>query len=111
MAQTQNDSDAAGKQSIDQLQERYQALQERKIKAEAQRDSAKERLEELKKEAREKYDTDDLEELKTKLEQMKAENEKKRAKYQADLDKIDEGLRAVEEEFAPQTATDDEEQG
>lgn len=111
MAQTQNDGDAAGKQSIDQLQERYQALQERKIKAGAQRDSAKERLEELKKQAREKYDTDDLEELKTKLEQMKAENEEKRAKYQADLDKIDEGLREVEAKFAPQTDAEDKEQG
>ena len=86
-------------------------MQERKIKAEAQRDGAKDRLEELKKQAREKYGTDDVEELKAKLEQMKAENEKKRAKYQADLDKIDEGLREVEKKFAPQSDAEDEEQG
>jgi len=110
MAQTQNNTDASDNQSIEQLQERYQALQERKIKAEAQRDSAKDRLEELKEQAREKYGTDDIEELKTKLEQMKAENEKKRAKYQADLDKIDEGLRQVESKFAPQTDADEEQE-
>jgi len=111
MAQTQNNTDASEKQSIEQLQERYQDLQKRKIQAETQRSGAEERLEELKKKAREKYGTDDLEELKTKLEQMKAENEKKRAKYQADLDKIDEGLRQVETKFAPQTDAEDEEQG
>jgi len=110
MAQTQNNTDASDNQSIEQLQERYQDLQKRKIQAETQKSGAEERLEELKKEAREKYDTDDVGELKSKLEQMKAENEKKRAKYQADLDKIDEGLRQVESKFAPQTDADEEQE-
>lgn len=111
MAQAQNNSDASDKQSIEQLQERYQDLQKRKIQAETQKSGAEERLEELRQQAVEKYGTADVAELKTKLKEMKAENEKKRAKYQADLDKIDEGLREVEEKFALQTDTEDEEQG
>jgi hypothetical protein len=111
MTQAQNNADETpDKQSIEQLQERYQALQTRKIQAETQRDSAQERLEELKKEAVQKYGTSDVAKLKSKLEEMKAENEKKRAKYQDDLDKIDQALGKVEEKFAPQAAPDNEAQ-
>ena len=46
-------------------------------------------LERLKKDAREKYDTDDLNELRKLLDNMKAENERKRAAYQAELDRIE----------------------
>jgi hypothetical protein len=54
----------------------------------------------LKKEAREKYGTDDLNTLREKLDAMKAENEEKRMNYQAELDRIETELKSVEEKFA-----------
>lgn len=109
MTQAQyNEDKTPDKQSIEQLQQRYQGLQTRKIQAETQRDSAQERLQELKEQAVEKYGTSDVVELKSKLEQMKTENEKKRAKYQTDLDKVDQALGEVEKKFAPPVAPDDE---
>jgi hypothetical protein len=91
---------SAPKQSIDQLQKRYQQLHERKIKAETNLDHARQQLDRLKQEAREKYGTDDVAELGKKLDAMRNENELKRSKYQADLDRIERDLAAVEEKFA-----------
>jgi hypothetical protein len=87
-------------QTIEELQKRYEKLHTRKIQAETQRDTARKRLEELKAEARAKYQTDDVEQLRQKLEQMRLENEQKRAQYQADLDGIERELAAVEQRFA-----------
>ena len=50
-------------QSIEELQRRYQLLHTKKIQTETQRDGAKSRLDDLKRQAREKYGTDDLDEL------------------------------------------------
>src|SRR5438552_19183619 len=88
-----------GKQSIESLRQRYDTLNTKKIQAETQLESAKTRLNELKQEAREKFDTDDVDELQRKLELMENENEEKRAKYQADLDQIERELKAVEQKF------------
>ena len=87
------------KQSIDELKKRYDTLNEKKIAAQTNLKSAQERLDELKKEAREKYSTDDLEELKKKLNDMKDENERKRAEYQTSLDKIEQELSKVESKY------------
>ncbi len=92
--------DAAGKQSIDELKHRYTVLHERKIKAGATLEHAKEQLEKLQKQARELYGTEQVDELRTKLAAMEAENERRRAEYQADLDRIETELSAVEEKFA-----------
>lgn len=91
---------ATGEQSIEELQQRYQGLHTRKIQAETQRDAAKQRLEELKSQAQAKYGTDDLAQLRTKLAEMIAENARKRSAYQADLDRIEQGLAEVERKFA-----------
>jgi hypothetical protein len=88
------------KQSIEALQLRYQKLNEKKIAAETELRVAKERLEELQEQAREKYGTDDLAALQAKLTEMQQENERKRAQYQADLDRIESGLAEVERKFA-----------
>jgi chromosome segregation ATPase len=88
-----------GQQTIEQLQERYNKLHEQKIQAKTRLDSARERLEGLQKDAREKYGTDDLAELQAKLDAMQAENERKRAAYQADLDRIEKDLDAVQRRF------------
>jgi hypothetical protein len=89
-----------GQQTIEQLQQRYDKLHKQKIQAETKLDSARLQLEALQKEAREKYGTDDLTELRAKLDAMQAENEQKRAAYQADLDRIEGDLAAVEQRFA-----------
>jgi chromosome segregation ATPase len=90
----------AGEQSIEQLQGRYQALHTRKIQAETNLQNAKERLDTLREEARVQFGTDDVAELRQKLDAMKAENEAKRSAYQADLDRIEADLAAVEQRFS-----------
>src|SRR3954453_15813268 len=89
-----------GKQSIEQLQRRHEQLNTQKIQAQTKLESARQQLEALKREAREKYGTDDLAVLRQKLADMKDENERKRADYQAELDRIETDLAAVEERFA-----------
>ena len=86
-------------QSIDQLQKRYQNLSEQKIKVETQRDHALTQLNDLKAQAKELYGSDDVEELKKILAEMKTSNETKRTEYQESLDSIDAELAAVDEKF------------
>ena len=93
-----------GGQSIEQLQQRYQDLNRKKIQAETQRDSATKRLDELKAQAQEKYGTDDVAKLQEKLAEINNENARKKAKYQEDLDKIEKGLTEVEAKFAEATS-------
>src|SRR6478672_2220680 len=93
-----------GQQTIDQLQKRYEQLHTRKIQAETKLESAREELKRLKNEAHEKYGTDDIAELRQKLQIMKEENERKRAEYQADLERIEGELAQVEQKFAPSEA-------
>jgi chromosome segregation ATPase len=105
MAKTDTKSPTkAGEQTIEQLQQRYQSLHTKKIQAETQRDSAKKRLDELKAQAREKYGTDDVAKLQEKLGEIISENDRKRAKYQEDLDKIEKGLAEVETKFSEAAA-------
>lgn len=87
------------KQSIEALTDRYNKLHTRKIEAETNLKTARKQLDRLKKEALEKYGTDDLDALKKKLEEMEAENEKKRVQYQQSLDQIESRLKQVEEKY------------
>ncbi len=89
--------------SIEELQRRYQGLHTKKTQAETLRDEATKRLDELKGLARIKYGTDDVAQLQRKLAEMIGENTRKRASYQADLDKIEQGLAEVERRFADAT--------
>jgi chromosome segregation ATPase len=93
-----------GEPTIEQLQQRYQALHTRKIQAETQRDSAKTRLDDLQAQARQKYGTDDLAKLQEKLAEIINENTRKKTKYQEDLDKIERELAAVEAKFSEGSA-------
>ena len=88
---------ASGQQSIEELQARYQKLNNQKVEAEINLKNAKKDLEKLKKEALEKYQTNDVAELRKILAQMTKENEEKREKYQQDLDKIEADLAKVEQ--------------
>lgn len=98
-----------GAQTIEKLQERFQELNTKKIQAGTNLQHAEERLGELKAQARDKYGTDDLQQLQAKLEEMKAENERKRAKYQQDLDKIESDLSEVEKQFKTESSPGEKE--
>jgi chromosome segregation ATPase len=90
---------ANGAQDIEQLKKRHAELDKKKTIAETQLKSANEQLESLKKQAMELYGTDDLDELKKRLEAMKAENERRRSEYQKHLDEIEGGLAEVEKQY------------
>jgi hypothetical protein len=90
----------AGAQSIEELKKRYDQLNKRKIQAETNLGHANRQLDELKRDARDNYGTDDLGELQSKLAEMKAENERKRAAYQTSLEQIETRLAEVERDFA-----------
>lgn len=92
-----------GEQTIEELQRRYQGLHTKKTQAETLRDAAKQQLEALKDQARTKHGTDDVAQLQKKLAEMIDENSRKRAAYQAELDKIEQGLTEVERKFTEAT--------
>jgi len=100
----------AGEQTIEQLQKRFQQLNTQKIQAATSLEHATTQLDALRKEARDKYGTDDLTALQEKLVAMQAENEAKRQKYQGELEAIEEALKAVETRFAGDDGTDAQEQ-
>ncbi len=94
------------RQTIDELKSRYESLNKRKIQAEANLENAKNQLEELKTQARSEFGTDDIEALKKILADMEAENEKKRAAYQENLDSIEKDLNTVAEKYRHADTTD-----
>jgi hypothetical protein len=94
-----NVNNASGEQSIEQLQERYQQLNRRKIQAETSLEHARQQLEQLKQDARERFQTDDLAELRRLLDLRRNENEQKRRDYQMALDRIEAELAEVEQKY------------
>ena len=68
------DEETAHAHGIGELQRRYQALHELRIQADTSLKHANAQLEELKKEARENFGTDDMKELQAKLKEMESEN-------------------------------------
>ncbi len=87
-------------QDIEELRKRHKRLEEQKIAAKTKLEASQQTLDELKQQARERHGTDDLEELRRKLEAMKLENERKRADYQRLLDEIERQLAEVEQQHA-----------
>jgi hypothetical protein len=87
-------------EDIEELRERYDSLKTQKITAEANLKTSKDNLEKLKKEAKEKYGTDDLTSLRAKLEEMKTENKRRLAEYQEHLTGIERQLAEVETRHA-----------
>jgi hypothetical protein len=83
-------------QDIELLRERHEQLKTKKITAEADLRTSLRTLNNLKKEALEKYGTDDLQLLSAKLNAMTSENERKRAEYQEHLATIETQLAEVE---------------
>lgn len=87
-------------QNIEELRQRYDDLNQKRIRTDANLQNARKRLEELKEQARKEFGTDDLDELREKLTEMKSENERKRSEYQESLDKIERELSEVEQQYA-----------
>lgn len=87
-----------GQEDIEALKARYEALNKKKIQAETSQEAAEKRLKELKAQAQHDYGTDNLDELKQKLADLKDENERKRAEYQTHLEDIETKLAAVEQQ-------------
>lgn len=88
---------STNKQDIEELRQRFETLREQRTTAQADLRNVEDQLARLKAQAKEKYGTDDLDELRRKLEEMRAENERKRTEYQAHLDGIDSKLADLEE--------------
>jgi hypothetical protein len=86
-------------QDIELLKKRHRELDRKKAMAEANQRSAEESLAKLKAEAKAQYGTDDLEELKKKLDEMKQQNLQKRREYQAHLDSIETKLQEIEKKY------------
>jgi len=86
--------------SIEDLTDEYNRLNERRIQAQTQLDEATKQLESLQEEALEEFGTSDVDELQVKLEQMEAENEKRRSEYQTLLEGIAADLTKVEQDAA-----------
>ncbi|WP_298858666.1 hypothetical protein [uncultured Gimesia sp.] len=93
---TSNDQNEAP--DIETLTAHYQELNKRKIESERDLVNAEKNLDELKQQALSDYGTDNLDELKEKLEQIKTENERKRAEYHQTLGKIETELANIETE-------------
>ena len=85
--------------TLDALRKRYELLNKKRIEANANFETAAETLDALKREAREKYGTDDITELEKMLADMKSENERKLAEYQQHLEEIEAKLAEVEGAF------------
>jgi len=89
-------------QTIEELQKRYQSLNEKKIRSETNLKHARDTLESLKEQARKQFGTDDVAELRAKLDEMTAENNRKREEYQAQLDTIERELTEIDARFSPE---------
>lgn len=94
MSKSENSS-----QTIDELRERYEELNSKRIVFQTKRDAALEQLNELKASAMESYGTDDVDLLQKKLAELKSENEIQRKTYQESLDRIESQLGEIQEEF------------
>lgn len=106
---SENKAQSGSTLDIEQLKKKHKELERRKTTAEADLRNATQQLDALKEEARQKYGTDDLDELRARLTEMKQSNERKRADYQKHLEEIEIRLAQVEKAFAnpPGAARDD----
>ena len=92
-------------QAIEQLQSRFDDLSHQRTRIGTQREAAQKNLQELQARAIKEFGTDVLAELEKKLHAMKLDNEKKRAEYQACLEKIEHDLNEVEAKYAARDAS------
>lgn len=81
---------------MEQLRKRYEDLTRMRTVCETNLANATRTLEALQAQAREQYQTDDLDALRRRLEEMKAENRRLQEDYCASLDRIEASLKDVD---------------
>ena len=86
-------------ETIEQLRKRFDTLNEKRIRAEANLATATNELQRIQEEAKAQWGTDDLAALEAKLQEIRAENEKQRANYQKHLEGVEQRLLQVETQF------------
>ena len=85
-------------QELEQLRAKHTTLDRKKTTAEANLKTATTNLDAQKAQARQLYDTDDLAELRKKLEEMRQSNQRKLDAYKKHLEEIESNLAKVETE-------------
>lgn len=91
--------DTKVQKTMEKLRLRYEQLNTQRIQVETNRKNAQQQLAKLKKQAQQQFGTDDVGELRKKLQQMKKDNEKTRTAYEKDLDQIETKLAEIDENF------------
>ena len=87
---------AAAVNEMEQLRKRFDELSKRKTVCETQLETAEDTLKALKAQALAEYGTEDLDTLRERLEEMKAENQRRQEAYKASLDAIEANLKEVD---------------
>lgn len=82
---------------IETLKTRYAELSKRKTIAETNLENAQTQLSGLRKQSETEFGTSDPDKLQAKLDEMRAENERKTAEYRKHLDEIDAALAEVDQ--------------
>jgi DNA-binding transcriptional MerR regulator len=85
---------------IETLRRRYAELHEQRITAAAHLRTAERHLADLQRQARERYGTDDPDALAAMLDEMRTENDRRRAAYQRHLDEVAARLAEVERTYS-----------
>ena len=91
-------NETSEEERINTLVQRRQKLLNQKAIAGDRLETARSSLERAKEEAREKYGTDDPDELARLLESSRAENETKISKFAEDLQKVEDKLASIDDE-------------
>jgi hypothetical protein len=79
------------------LRDRYERLREEKIRADERLNQHREGLQDLQRQARERFGTYDLAILQARLNELEQENQRKLDEYRAALNAVDEQLNRIED--------------
>jgi phage shock protein A len=95
-------------EKFEELKEQYSELRDQQIQVKTNLERSQSDLEELKKQAREEFGTDNLSKLQALLEKRELENQAKVQEYQFHLEHIQESLKEVERSIDEEAALDGE---
>ena len=91
--------------SIEQLTQRYKQLDEARVRAAANLETALDQLKQMEAEAQQQFGTSDIDALNQQLRQLESENQKKLVEYeqhlnqvQADLDDVERSAEQVDQQ-------------
>lgn len=95
---------------LKELQTRFKELETKKTQVATLKEATEKRVNELKEEARNSFGSDNIDELKEKLKEMQAENEKRKKEYEEHLLGIETSLKEIDKEYARLSADTAEEE-